>query len=528
MSQFHGATALLGPIIRRDRVRLVVWVASLLLLVLITAVSTKDIYPTQAELTAVAVASADNPAALAFNGPAVALDTIGGQVAFQLGAFGLTMVALMSTLLTGRFTRAEEETGRLELVRSMPIGRHAPLVAAVVVVGATDLVVGALSALVLTSQDLPVAGSVALGGALAAAGLFFTALAALTAQLSDNARVTAGIAGAVLGGSFAVRAVGDAYAPGLSWASPIGLAQKSRPYGGEVWWPLVLALVLAAGLLVVAVHLANRRDFGSGLVPARPGPAEAAPTLGRPLGLAVRLSRASILWWTFGIVALALVYGSLASAIEDFVSDSETMEDYFARSGDVSLTDAFLSTCLLLNSLLPAGAAVQALSRIRAEELEGRAEAVLATPTSRLRWFASHVIVALAGSSLALVAGGLALGASASLVLGDAGELVRLTAASLVYLPAVWALVGIAVALIGLVPRASVAVWGVWGFALVVAFFGTLVDFPRLLRDLSPFEHIPLVPAADVDPAPLGVLLVVSAGLLAAGGAGLRRRDVAT
>ena len=94
-----------------------------------TAASTKSLYPTQADLDAAALAARDNPAALAFNGPDQALDTIGGQVAFQVGAFGLVMVGLMSVLLVGRLTRGEEDSGRLELVRSMPVGRHAPLAA---------------------------------------------------------------------------------------------------------------------------------------------------------------------------------------------------------------------------------------------------------------------------------------------------------------------------------------------------------------------------------------------------------------
>ena len=124
--------------------RILVWVLAIVALVVVTASSTKGLYPTQADLDQAAAASEGNPAALAFNGPAQALDTLGGQVAFQVGAVGLTVVALMSVLMITRLTRGEEDSGRLELIRSLPVGRHAPLAAALVVVAAMSVVIGAL------------------------------------------------------------------------------------------------------------------------------------------------------------------------------------------------------------------------------------------------------------------------------------------------------------------------------------------------------------------------------------------------
>ena len=72
-----------------------------------------------------------NAAFIAMAGPARALDTIGGQVAWQSTAFGAICAGLMSMFIVGRHTRAEEESGRDELVRAAAIGRHAPMTAAV-------------------------------------------------------------------------------------------------------------------------------------------------------------------------------------------------------------------------------------------------------------------------------------------------------------------------------------------------------------------------------------------------------------
>lgn len=46
--------------------------------------------------------------------------------------------------------------------------------------------------------------------------------------------------------------------------------------------------------------------------------------------------------------------------------------------------------------------------------------------------------------------------------------------------------------------------------------------------DLSPFTHVPKLPGADPNWAPVAVLVAVAAAVLAAGLARLRRRDLLT
>jgi ABC-2 type transport system permease protein len=526
MSTLTGTAALTRFALRRDRVRIAVWIAAIVLLVLTTAASTKGLYPTQADLDRAAVASQDNPAALAFNGPAVALDTMGGQIAFQVGAVGLVVVGLMALLMVGRLTRTEEESGRLELIRSMGVGRHAPLASGLIVVSAVCIVVGVLVTASLLSQDLPVAGSVVLGASFTVLGLLFVGVAGVAAQVTENPRVASGISGAVLGVSFAVRAVGDVGDGTVSWLSPIGLVQKSRPYADDAWWPLLLALVIAAGLVAGAASLASHRDFGGGLVAPRPGPPVADESLVRPLGLALRLQRPAILWWAFALLLTGIAYGSIADSIEEFVADNEAIADVIASSGGASLTDSYLGTSLLILALVAGGAALQATLRLRGEETAGRTELQLATPTSRSAWMRDHVVVALGGSAFTVVAGGFGVGVTYGLIIGDLGQVPRLVAASLVYLPAVWTFVGVAAALFGVAPRAATAAWALLGGALVIAMFGPVLDLPDWVLDLSPFQHVPQMPAAGLSVVPVAVLLALAAATTAVGFAGFRRRDV--
>ncbi|HKA03038.1 MAG TPA: hypothetical protein VKD67_01875, partial [Acidimicrobiales bacterium] len=478
------------------------------------------------DLQSAAKAARDNVVALVFKGPAQALDTIGGQVAFQIVAFGIVAVALMSLLTMVRLTRAEEESGRLELIRALPVGRAAPLTAAVAIVAGMNVAVGALVTASLVAYDLPVTGSVVIGVSFAAVGFLFGTVAAVTAQLTENARVAGGLAGAVLAIAFGLRAIGDAADGTVSWLSPIGWAQKASPYGGERWWPLLLPIAAAGALLAVAFPLVERRDLGAGLIPARPGPAVASPSLTSVWGLARRLQRGGLLWWGLGVVLLGVGYGSIAGNIDDFVGDNQTVHDIIARGGG-SLVDSFLATSLLILALVTCGFAVQAVTRLRSEEASGRAEVVLATPTSRVQWTASHLVVAFGGTAVVLLVGGVGLGLLAGLTTSDLGELPRVALAALAYVPPVWVVAAIGVALFGLAPSWTALAWVPLAVCVVIGMFGTLLDLPAAVLDLSPFEQTPSVPASAWHAAPIVALVAVGAAITALGLGAFRRRDLA-
>jgi ABC-2 type transport system permease protein len=56
--------------------------------------------------------------------------------------------------------------------------------------------------------------------------------------------------------------------------------------------------------------------------------------------------------------------------------------------------------------------------------------------------------------------------------------------------------------------------------------FGRPLELSKRVLDLSPFAHVPKLPADDVLAAPLMWLVLISAALVAVGLLGLRRRDV--
>jgi polyether ionophore transport system permease protein len=101
-----------------------------------------------------------------------------------------------------------------------------------------------------------------------------------------------------------------------------------------------------------------------------------------------------------------------------------------------------------------------------------------------------------------------------------------LIGSSVALAPAIWVLVGVAVALFGLAPRAVTAAWGTLGACYLLAFLGPLLGLPDWVMDLSPFTHVPLLPAASFDAGPLLALTAVAAAFVFVGLAGFRRRNV--
>ncbi len=181
---------------------------------------------------------------------------------------------------------------------------------------------------------------------------------------------------------------------------------------------------------------------------------------------------------------------------------------------------------MFIAALIAAGYAIQSALRLRGEEASGRAEPVLVTPTSRQRWVASHLVIALGGSVGLMLAFGLGAGITRAGSTGDGGEVPRLMAAALAYSPALWVFAGLATVLFGIAPRLVGVAWGILGVLGFVGFLGPVLQLPDWAFQLSPVEHVPRLPVADLDVVPLVALTAVAAVLVATGIAAFRRRDL--
>jgi ABC-2 type transport system permease protein len=530
-SRYVGTASLARLIMRRDRVRLTIWVYVIVGLVASTVYSLKGLYPTVAARVAFGETIRANPTLLAVTGRVFDATTIGGLTAWRVGGLATVAAAIMSVLTVVRHTRAEEEAGRTELVSAGVVGRRAPLFAALAVVASINLTAGALIVLVTVTSGAGLAGALAFGAALAAGGITFAAVAAVAAQLPDSSRTASGLAFATLGVTFLLRAVGDSTDGGtlafLSWLSPIGWAQQVRPYAAERWWVFALFAALIAALIAGAYALVGRRDVGAGLRATQLGPAAGAPSLRSPLALAWRLHRGSLYGWSTGQLVAGAFVGGAAKNVDSLVKTSPQLEDIIRRLGGSSgLTDVYLASTFGLMGLVVSAYAVQATLRARAEETALRAESVLATTASRARFLASHVTFALLGSAVLLIATGLGAGLSYGAATHDLGQVPRLIGATLGLWPAVAVLAGIAVGLFGVRPGQSTLAWAALGLFALLGQLGPVLRLPQAVMDVSPYAHVPKLPGGDVRSTPFLVLAAVAAVLIGVGFGAFRRRDI--
>src|SRR5690606_38458527 len=161
---------------RRDRVRLPLWILGIVFFTFIIPSAVLDLYPSEEDRDIMAE-TMNNPAIVAMAGPADFENyKIGVMTAHQMLIFTAIVVGLMSILLVTRHTRADEEDGRIELVRSLPVGRlsnlHATIIVYVVTFILLALIIGlGLFALNIESMDLE--GSLLYGAVLGATGIFF-------------------------------------------------------------------------------------------------------------------------------------------------------------------------------------------------------------------------------------------------------------------------------------------------------------------------------------------------------------------
>jgi ABC-2 type transport system permease protein len=300
-----------------------------------------------------------------------------------------------------------------------------------------------------------------------------------------------------------------------------------HPFAQDRLWPLGLALVFVLASTMTAGWLTTRRDIGGGLVPDRAGRPDASPLLAGTFAFAGRLQRSALIGWAVGMAVLGAVYGSFGQDVLDMIEENPDLARYFEEmSGGASVTDAYFGIITMFTALVSAGFTVSSVLRMRAEESDLRAEPLLATPLSRIRWSLTWLAVTGLGTAAVLVASGLASGLMWAVLSDDPEQVAALTGASLSYLPALLVLGGFGFLLFGWLPRLAGATWAAAGLCFVLGWMGDLLSLPEWLLDSSPFAHIPLVPTVAYDATPLLAISGITVALLTAGLAGFTRRDI--
>ncbi|MDR0594557.1 MAG: hypothetical protein LBG60_15180 [Bifidobacteriaceae bacterium] len=540
--ELAGFGKLVRGIVRRDRLRLAIWLVCVVGVSVASVAAFTDMFETPASAQARAALMA-TPTGSVFGGPGFGLDnyTAGAMVANEFLLWIDVTVALAAILLMTHMSRAEEEAGRLELVGAAPVGRRAPLAAAFAVVSAEVVVIGLLIGFgCLAYPSLDRLDCLGLGLAVAGTGLAFAGLAALAAQLASTGRGAGALGAAALGVAYLLRAVGDTAtlegeSAWASWLSPLGWANRMALFVHSNWWPLALMAAFALLTGAGAWQLAARRDEGAGLLPQRRGRARASRWLRRPVGLVWRLTRASFIGWGLGAVVLALCIAPIMGQIPDYVADNPIMGQAMGvaegAGADAAIT-GFSSVMVMFMAALAGALAISVVATLRRDESAGRAALELAEPVSRGRLLAAAWLVACVGGVVVLAVGS---GVYAAVLAADpaisAAIFESVVRAGLAYVPAVLALAALTGLLVAALPSWTALIWAVYGFGVLSSWFGGLLGLPEWTRYLSPLSAVDAAPSglggwADLAWGNIAAITAVAAAALALGHARFRARDL--
>ncbi|WP_438354423.1 ABC transporter permease [Microbacterium sp. CJ88] len=535
-----GFGALLAQRLRRDRVQVPMWAVGTALLALLTYVGVHQSFGTAADRMALLATAAANPVVLLFRGLPSGPDE-GAFVAFLIFPFLAMLAAFMSSFLAVRHTRGEEEPGRAELVAGTPAGRTTPLLATIAHGVLANAVLAVLTALALVACGFPGPGSWIAGVGAAAVGLVFLGVGLVAAQAFSTSRGANALGVWVLLVTYLLCGIGNALgtpsadlqrieSSWLTWVSPFGWGENTRPFADDAVWPIVLCAAVAAVLAGVAVVLQATRDVGAGFVDERPGRVHARPVLATPLALVWRLTWPGIVGWIVGGVLTGVIATKLASVLGQAASALPSVQAILdALTKDGSLAQGAIVIFFTMLGILAAACGVQVVCRARQEEAHGTAEPVLSSAVDRVRWLAGYVAVGFAG--IVLVIAGAVVGATAGLatlpapdwtLLGD----VLVTGGGQVAAASVFLVVTALVFVVA--PRLTIPLgWTLVALGMILGLFGALFGFPDWLVHLAPIADAPTVTGAGVDLNGLWWLVLAVVVGAAASLALMRRRELA-
>lgn len=486
-------------------------------------------YPTLSSRLAFARSFANNKAIRLFYGEPHDLLTVNGYAAWRVGGTLAIFAAIFGLLAAVRALRTEEDTGRMELVLAGPIARRTAYLAALAAIAAGISILWFAEFAGFLAGGLPAGGAAYLALATASVMPVFVGVGAITSQLAPTRRMALELGAAVFGLLFLLRVIADT-ASGigwLRWVTPLGWAEELRPFAASQPFVLVVPVVATVLLLALAALIAASRDIGTGVLPTRESAEPRLRLLSSPTAQALRSERVSLIIWLISVGTFAFILGVIAkSSSSAGISKNLNRELSKLGSGSIATPTGYLGFTFIFFILIVSMFACAQIGAARHEEADQQLETLLALPVSRRSWLGGRLLVATFGVlAISLVAGLLTwLGAESG---GASVSLPKLLEAGANCLPVALLFLGVAGLAFAIVPRASAGIaYGLVTVAFLWDLVGSLLGAPSWIVNLTPFEHVGLVPAQSFRGEAAAIMIGI--GLVAALAALelFRRRDL--
>jgi ABC-2 type transport system permease protein len=310
--------------------------------------------------------------------------------------------------------------------------------------------------------------------------------------------------------------------------SPFGWIDQLHAFSGDRWLRLAVPAAAAVGLASIALLARERRDTGAALVRGQQSRRPRERLLGGALAFGWRLTTGALVAWTTILLVSNVVFGLMVGAIIDFVEGDETYRKLLEAMGmDMTSPVVGFPSYLGLVLALPFGAFVAwRIGAARQEEADGRLESLLVRGVVRWRWLSATTALAFVAVLVVVVASavGLWLGARLTDVQVTVAQVAEPMAGTL---PVVALFLGLTVLIYGLAPRLTVALpvtLAVLGY--LADTFGRMLEWPDEVLVVSPYHHLPRLPAEPMTTSAVLVMVGLGLGLAASGIAAFCRRDM--
>ena len=475
--------------------------------------------------------------------PPIRPDTVGGYVQFRgFNALAILFAVWALASATG-FARGDEERGLVESTLAAGTSRARLITSRVVAFAISLTIASACAATGLVVGLIPAEDSIHAVGLfeacalLVALGLACFATALLVAQLVPPRAATAA-AGSVLLAVFLLNSLSRVFTQ-LSfwrWLSPFRYYDLSQPLppGGYFDGRAFIALVAIAVVATIAAAVAfTARDLGGALLvarrPVRAIRRDAANDifLRYPLLRGLYERRLGIAAWAAGLAILAIVFVALTRTIVQVLLSVPSFLPYLSIFVRTQLYPGVLGfTWLNVAQLLFAGLAITYVARWAAEDSDGRLEATLTEPVSRVGVVLERMGVLAAAALVIAAVSGIALYV-ASHQQGIDLNGGRLAAASLMLVPFTLVFAGAGALLTAWNPRAAVGLLSAFAFlSYLDTELGAIFRLPGWVQSLSAFKLFGTPLLSGVDWANLTLMLALAAACLGGSILAMQRRDV--
>ncbi|MCL2703813.1 MAG: ABC transporter permease [Defluviitaleaceae bacterium] len=528
---FINSLKLVRFILRRERINSVIWIAALVFISAAIPPVLNEQFG-RPEDSAALLMTMENPAMIAMMGPIFEGEyTIGAMYANMMLLLTMIAVCIMNIFLVVRHTRGDEEKWRMEVIRSLPVGRLANLNAVMitaVIVNAVLAVLTGLGMAALGIESISFGGSMLFGAALGTGGLFAAVVAALFSQLSSTSRGAVGYSTIVLGLLYLLRGIGDVSSEVLAMASPLGMILRVQVYVNNYWWPVFAVLLISAVIALAAYYLDSTRDMDQGFIPVKPGKVHARKYMRSSFGFAWRLMRGTLIAWVLGMFVLSASYGAVMGDVETFIGDNEFFQQIIPQSPDFEQAELFMTMINAMMAIVCAVPIIVLVFKLRNEERELRAEHIISRSVSRYRYIAGFALMAFAVSIIAPFMSAAGLYSAAASVMETPIAFGSILKAIMVYVPAIWVMIGVSVLIVGVLPKAAAFCWAYFAFAFFSAYLGAALGMPEWMVKSTPFGWIPQLPLDEVHALTLILLSFIALVLTCIGFAFYRKRDMLT